>query len=167
MYILAHDFEMVHVPGDKHKVPDALSCRSPQEGDQSDHSDLEAEADLRAEVVTLITKWPRERTEEGEIRLVPKHAPVYEGEWLDYVKFLTEGKMPEEINRSREMSRFIHIAVHFTMKGRRLYRLSEKAGMPREVVLEEDRRTAILNSLHEDHGHKGRTATLYKIRARF
>jgi hypothetical protein len=39
--ILLFDFKLVHVPAEKHRGPDGLSCREPVEGEDDDEDDLE------------------------------------------------------------------------------------------------------------------------------
>jgi len=186
--ILEHPFQLVHVPGQRHQAPDALSRRryteadGPPEPDPGDSSDDEPppppENLWDADEATL---YPPEETWEGDTLAPEDEFPPHEThetllvgvasrrdkdqELKDIMRFL-ETFQPPPTSSNKERQRFLNQAARHYRQGARLYR-RHASGHDQRVLLSRNERQKVLRELHDDFGHRGEWAVWEAIRIRF
>ena len=152
--IMLFDFELVHVPADRHRGPDALSRRrlaSEEEAQTEDESWLDDIA-LHASTSSTTVLNTTPSTEVQDILLDIKH-------------FLQTLETPEFATPTKKR-RFLAKARRYFVKGDSLFkRNNDKA--PLKVVLDLSQRHRILEAAHDQLGHRGEHPTLYHIKNRF
>ena len=186
--ILEHPFKLVHVPGQRHQAPDALSRRryteedGPPEPDPDDSSDDEPppppEPGWNPDTDTLC---PPDEFWDGET-LAPKdefsptetHETFLVGvavrkdkeqELKDIMRFL-ETFQPPPATSTKERQRFLSQAARHYRQGNHLYR-RHASGHDQRVLLSRNERQKILKELHDGFGHRGEWAVWEAIRIRF
>ena len=154
--ILMFDFELVHVPGQRHKAPDALSRRRYTEADEvpavgPDSSDEDLDKPTREERRAVQVGIARGRDKEQELQ--------------DIMHFL-ETFTPPKTTRARERQRFLSQAARYYRIENRLYR-KHASGRDQRVLMTGGERRRILSELHDGNGHRGEWAIWEAIRIRF
>ena len=148
--ILMYDFELVHVPGHKHKAPDALSRRRHTEADEIQGVETD-DSMVMGRTTAIRVGVARSRDKEQEI--------------LDIIHFL-EAFKPPTTTSSKERQRFLNQASrHYLNKGK-LYR-RHASGHDQRVITEQEDREKILYEMHDGIGHRGEWAVWEAIRIRF
>jgi hypothetical protein len=169
-YIQTNHFELRHVPGYKHKTADALS-RRPKQPDDSEEEDPEEYLDQRCGNVLahpVVSTFEDDRAPYDDWDGSPVTMGKYLGDWKLIVDHLQSLSWPDEIS-VKERERISREAQKYLLLGGTLYRRSADLtkGIPVEVVLDPRRQESILNSLHEEGGHKGERGTYLRVRERF
>lgn len=159
--VLMYDFEIVHVPGDKHKAPDALSRRrhTPEEevpGLDSDDS-LDGQSLPQRE-------QPKQQDQETH-RVGVAQQRDKEKELQDIMDFLETCK-PPATKSTKERQRFLSQATRHYRVEDRLYR-RHPSGHDQRVILRGESRRKILEELHDGRGHRGEWAIWEAVRIRF
>jgi hypothetical protein len=157
--ILLFDFEIIHVPGSKHKAPDALSRRRYTSRDGPPEPEPEDSMD----------ELPREERltmeENGTFRVGATRCRNRDQEIWDVITFLETFKAPPTTS-SRERQRFLTQATRYYLKGKLLYR-RHPSGHDQRVIMTRGDRDRILAELHDERGHRGEWAVWEAIRIRF
>ena len=152
-------FKLAHIPGDRHKAPDALSRRrytsvdGPLEKDPGDSSDEE---------------HPnfREELKEGDTFMIGMVKKVdKDTELQDIRHFLETSKVPARLS-AKEKQRFLGKAARHYCQGNHLYR-RHASGNDQRVMMDKVGRRKILQELHDGYGHRGEWAVWEAIRIRF
>ena len=159
--ILMFDFELVHVPGEKHKGPDALSRRgfTPEE----EAAELEPLVWIDDVALLVEKKYVHEREQGKKVLMTIRKESEEE---LDKIlQFLVTLKLPREMGR-RESRKFSQKASQFFVKGLNMFK--KRSGLPpQKVIFPAHRRQEILVELHEGIGHRGEWAVWEALRLRF
>ncbi|KAG9388497.1 rve domain containing protein [Pyrenophora tritici-repentis] len=148
----AWEFEIVHVPGKKNVIPDALSRYPQPEGwtpPKEDEDDLEPFIDRvlnRYEEINLVMA-----TEETIGKLLTEE---YDEKSEEIAVFLRTLKRPDGL-RGQERRKWTKNAARFFVRDRHLFRKATKAMPVRRVVDGEDLQAALIQEIHERLGHKG------------
>jgi len=173
--ILMFDFKLIHVPGIKFKGPDALSRRIPaleEEIIDDDDGWLDNIA-----LFTGISQAPyrKESLKKTPIKYSPRSIPSafhmeskLEKQLLQIIQFLKTLELPSELNTTQDKRRFIQKSSRFFVQettGRLFKRNGQQP--PLLVILDTEKRVAILTQAHENLGHKGVQSTWETIRQRF
>lgn len=168
--ILMFTFELVHVPAERHKGPDALS-RRPRELNEirEDHDDswldeivLLGLAPKRYGDDTLYNTINREPTQEALVFVSQQKADQFQ----EIRTFLTELKLPLGMN-SQQQRRFIANSVkYFVSKDNILYR-KNKNQPPLRVITGQEEKLRILEYAHDKLGHRGVQAVQQIIQPRY
>src|ERR1700760_129380 len=164
--ITTFDFELVHVPGERHKGPDALSRRgfTPEE---------EAEGLVPTtwidDVALLIQRQKRRPANTGgsvrEAQVLMSLKVDSEMELDLILRFLVTLQVPKGMTKT-EKERFAQKAERFYVEGLNMYK--RRKGMPpQKVIFPPARRREILMELHEGIGHRGEWAVWEALRLRF
>ncbi|KAF7453564.1 hypothetical protein A1F99_008220 [Pyrenophora tritici-repentis] len=146
------EFEIVHVPGKKNVIPDALSRYPQPEGwtpPKEDEDDLEPFIDRvlnRYEETNLVMA-----TEETIGKLLTEE---YDEKSEEIAVFLRTLKRPDGL-RGQERRKWTKNAARFFVRDRHLFRKATKAMPVRRVVDGEDLQAALIQEIHERLGHKG------------
>ena len=94
-----------------------------------------------------------------------KHSPEM---WQEIVTYLKTDVMPARCENAGERKSFIRKTKNFFLHdGDRLWKIEPKGKIPRLVVLDVDRRSALIAEAHNDVGHQGRDATYKTLSERF
>ena len=161
--ILTFDFELVHVPADRHKGPDALSRRPLAEGEKAEEDD-----DSWLDSIALLSLIPSHQFPPfPKINILPETnldestvqvytSRISQEQLLEKVyQFLHSLSIPkfEDIQSKR---RFIAKAGQFFIKesDKRLYKRNGSKP-PLLVVFDAKEKLSILLHAHENLGHKG------------
>jgi hypothetical protein len=169
------DFELVHVPADKHRGPDALSRRPLAEGET-----IEMEDDSWLDDIALMTfivnrqfpPYPKE--EELKTRILDstkEEAICYtarqrQNETIQTIfDFHMHAKIPT-FEKLQNKNRFLNKCGEFFLKESRLYKKNGNK-LPLLVVTDPQHKYSILLHAHENLGHRGIYSVLEVIRARF
>lgn len=177
--ILMFDFTLVHVPGTKHVAPDALSRRERGEGEEIIEDDDEWLDNIALYTGFRETNHHRFSTEildrlfQQRLGYDPKTLPSYsflsttrlDENLKDIYKFLTTLEAPASIS-IQDQKRFIKKATQFYVQDDKMWKRRLHSS-PLLVVLENQKRMAILHQAHEGLGHKGEQTTFDTIRERF
>jgi transposase InsO family protein len=159
--VLMYDFELVHVPGRKHKAPDALSRRRYTSADEPLGGDSEDSLDEEP----FSTKPQPIDPPEPTIRVGIAHQRDKEQEIRDIIHFLETYK-PPATKYARDRQRFLHQASRHYLQEGRLYRRHASGNNQRVLTNPADRKK-ILEDLHDGIGHRGEWAVWEAIRIRF
>lgn len=147
-------FDVVHVPGEKNGAADGLSRRPPHEDDDADEEDVEdmIEADL---YMVSVHRW-----KQPDITTAPE-------EWQQIIDYLSTLRRPDGMN-DKDFRKFRQYATRYLVFDGALFKRSARPDKPPiRVVFEEEERARILESLHEESGHRGREGTFAKIAERY
>ncbi|KAA8621586.1 rve domain-containing protein [Pyrenophora tritici-repentis] len=160
----AWEFEIVHVPGKKNVIPDALSRYPQPEGwtpPKEDEDDLEPFIDRvlnRYEEINLVMA-----TEETIGKLLTEE---YDEKSEEIAVFLRTLKRPDGL-RGQERRKWTKNAARFFVRDRHLFRKATKAMPVRRVVDGEDLQAALIQEIHERLGHKGIQTTFGAVCQRY
>ena len=169
--IKLYTFELVHVPADKHRGPDALSRRQPNPHDFNDREDDDWLDDIALYAMTdnnetVMTMSPKASVNQSEHILSFLSVNQERDTLLQSIKhFLLTLETPEFDNLQAKR-KFLKKAVQFFVKNGNLYKRNKK-GMPLQVILDTNRRQEILTQAHERLGHRGEQAVLHTLQQRF
>ena len=180
------DFELVHVPANRHKGPDALSRRRYTSQDESpEHSDPEDWMDRIALMVQAHqasnsedlsnTSSPSEedlssphQETRSDSRLSPPHSSTYsytDQDMTDILTYLVTHNTPP-LKTARERRQFYKKARLFFLHQAHMYR-HQPGHPPQVVIFPEKRRKEILEEMHEEAGHHGVWAVEQHIALRY
>jgi ribonuclease HI len=173
-YMRLFDFEVRHVPGNKHTAADGLS-RRPRTGsddiDEANEVDIDdfIDAEINAFRVASITVDEAEDDPESA-RKAPANEDLLEDGYSDkswqIARYLTSLQRPEGLNRA-EFRSFKRKALQYAVLEGNLYRRAGK-NVPQRLVIDSDERKAtILQELHDEFGHKGRESTYRRVADRY
>lgn len=162
--ILLFDFELVHVPADRHRGPDALSRRRLGGGEE-----IIDEDDSWLDNIALYTVQPKA----SYLDSLAKAFEIQETDTLspqdqtlhDIYHFLTTLETPQYAS-SQDKRRFIVKATRFFVQNQALYRRNGNHP-PLKAILDPQQRTRILEAAHEHLGHRGEHAVMHTVKERF
>lgn len=153
--ILLWDFDIVHVPGKKNVVADALS-RYPKPDDWVPPE--EPEDDLEEFIDHMIGSMEEEPLPIGAARVL-KHEYSEQSEQV--AQFLVNLKVPKGMT-PKELRAWKKRALNFFVRDRALFRKTSRNVAIRRVVDDTDIRSQTIWSTHETTGHRG-TNTVYSM----
>ncbi|KAJ3554121.1 hypothetical protein NP233_g12490 [Leucocoprinus birnbaumii] len=193
--ILMFDFELVHVPGERHRGLDGLSRRRKSEEDSEDDEELEEEAENWVDEVLGCNIWAAEvgaelqgnglvldvvrqgeddrdvilesEGKEGGVTETPRDKATKLKD-LDLIKirnFLESLKMPEGLTEKARQS-FVKHASKFFISGNKLWR-KDYSGRHKVVVVDPQEHYHLLIESHDRLGHKGFYSTRRTLGDRF
>jgi transposase InsO family protein len=177
--IMLFDFVLKHVPGKNHHAADALSRRALGEGES-----IEEEEDSWLDNIALYARIPdvphetfceyriskrMESQERGRVEHLPSFsipATVSLDETLKRIyRFLTTLEAPF-YESTQDQKRFLAKATQYFVRNDKMWKRRQGQN-PLMVVLDPDRRLAILTQAHESLGHRGEQAVFETVRARY
>lgn len=179
-YIKMHDFEMRHVPGVHHRVPDGLSRRPPAPDDSDDDTDPEEWLDeketleqLSVEANAIRVHRRRVRLEDGLTEPGVREAErlfdeaLYEprSRWRKIGLFLDKRADTEEPGEFK-VETIRQLAAQCFLRQKRVHR-KHPGRLPRMVIGLRTDVERILHNLHERHGHRGKNALYSLVADRF
>ena len=153
--------KIVHVPGHKHKAPDALSRRGYQDDEPGPDPDPDSWVDDIALMVypvkppKPVTAWVRTITPLAE----------KEGELEQILRYLVTMK-PPKFASAKELKSFQRKSYRFFVTESGMYR-QVKDRPPQKVVFGDANRQELMEDLHEKAGHRGEWAVFEALRLRF
>ena len=159
--ILMFDFKLVHVPGERHKGPDALSRRgfSPEEMEEG------LQPVVWIDDMTLLATYKKPIRTKERIKVWTTLKDNQEGELVQILEFLVTLKLPDGLTHTKAKI-FAQKAARFYVQGLAMYR-RQKNRPDQKVIFPEERRREILEQLHEGIGHRGEWAVWEALRIRF
>ena len=178
--IKGYDFELRHVPAQKHQGPDALSRRRFTSDDETscEDSEDEPEDDLvpipqNSLPSSLLTPSSGSTFEEAstpstKVKAVcVASAPhtVTDEDLEDILRYLVTGDMPG-VKSAREHAQFKRKADPFYLQEAHMYR-HQPGHPPQVVIFRKDRRKEILHEMHEESGHHGVWAVGQQVSLRY
>ena len=158
--ILLYDFELVHIPGRKHKAPDALSRRRYTEAD-----DEEQPRSLGRYPKTRESVVPPLWAEDQPVRVGVAQWKGKEQDLLDVWNFLITSQPPSP-QSAKQRQRFLSKAARYYVIEEKLYR-RHSSGNNQRVLMTGDKREQVLAEIHDGLGHRGEWAVWEAIRIRF
>jgi len=159
--ILMFDFELVHVPGEKHKGPDALSRR----GFSVEEEEEGLEPITWIDDVALLVTRGRRRIRGQSKRVLISVRREGEEELDEIMRFLVTLQLPREMTE-KEGKKFAQKASRYFVQGLNMYKRRSSLP-PQKVIFPFPRRREILTELHEGIGHRGEWAVWEALRLRF
>jgi hypothetical protein len=150
------DFELKHVPADKHKAPDGLSRRPPtsEEKAEAEADDVEGWIDETLETFALKEGIPE--SPDNRDSTIPATAKSNEewGELREIKKFLMTLQFSQENDpeKVRKLTQKLEATRFFVEEGR-LYKRNPAGNHQR--VIGKKKRLEILHQIHDELGHKG------------
>jgi hypothetical protein len=172
--IISFDFELVHVPADKHRGPDALSRRPLAEGEIIEIED-DSWLDEMALIVQLesINNFPPfpnfEQFYESDNGIEELKCFTIRHGQIDTIQaiydFHKHDKVPT-FNTLQNQKRFLNKCRDFFLKNSRLFK-KNGAKPPLLVITDPKHKFSILSHAHEHLGHRGIFAVQGVIQARF
>ncbi|GJE97287.1 polyprotein [Phanerochaete sordida] len=188
--ILLFDFDLVHVPADKHRGPDALSRKELGEGEEIVSEDDSWLDDIPLYIPEKIDSWMEKLSQYARlvstsptqtIRVFqsslyepddPVSQPVLavssskqEEDLVNIYHFLQTTKTPQ-FETTQEKQRFVKRALKFYVSGRAMFRRNKASG-PAKVIFRPHKRTELLKAAHEGLGHRGEEAVMATMKERF
>lgn len=158
--ILMFDFELIHIPGERHKGPDALSRR----GFTRKEKEEEVVPEIWLDDLALMAEARRQPS--GDSRQVFMSSRNGSDEELDQIlRYLVTRELPE-MDSGRQSKRFMQNAARFFIEEGNMYR-TRSGHPPQKVVFPPSHRRNILENLHEGIGHRGEWAVWEALRLRF
>jgi hypothetical protein len=133
-----------HIKGKANVVSDGLS-RKKDVGDAEDSEDLLDELGL---------SFSLQKDE-------------YEGEWLDLAKYLLTLSKPRPEMTDAEYCKLRKWSYGFLVQGGILFRKGRNGSLPRRVIVRDEDKKQILESLHDEFGHRGVVGTYSTVRERY
>ena len=153
--ILLHSFELVHVPAERHRGPDALSRRRPLSDEE-----YETEDDEWIDNIALYLQ-------ESQLNEHPVTFKVtsLETQLQQIIDFYRTSSIPPDLT-PQETQRFLNQAAKYILKADTLFKKNGELPL-QKVIFNTDQRERILKAAHDNLGHHGEQATLEHIKARF
>jgi hypothetical protein len=171
--ILNHDFELVHVPGVRHKAPDALSRREPtnseleeSQPDIDDWSDEEFEGEWDEDAPKTDAYDQREMP---SVLLADMENFKVKTKLEEIREYLELGRLPN-VEDTRNRRRFFEQAGKYRVVNGKMYRLergSEGSHVPKRVIHSPIERLRLMTEAHDELGHRGAHGVLETLRKRF
>jgi hypothetical protein len=191
--IMLFDFDLVHVPAERHGGPDGLSRRQVVLEDPVEDGDPEDWIDEACGFAMELVNWPRlsitKRTAAASPYLLTatkagrdsptrsvfaledsveipqtQKAKEKDGRLLIIEKFLREPKRPVRLSDAEHARLLRQASVYFVLHDK-LWRRS--ANGKHQVVVPEKKRFGILKQAHDDLGHKGPFVVRNRLLDRF
>ena len=91
----------------------------------------------------------------------------YEGEWLDLVLYLSTLERPRATMTDAEFDKLRKWSYAFIVREGVLFRKAKKGRVPRRVIVIDTDKKMILESLHDEFGHRGVVGTYAIIHERY
>lgn len=172
--ILLFDFDLIHVPADRHRGPDALSRREPNADDR------EEEGDDWLDDVALLVRLPSNKSpvaslaavsvEGSDNSLETEHDQLetlskQDRTMIEIYLFLTELTPPTGAG-GQDLQRFVAKSNRFFVQGKAMFKRNGN-GLPLKCVFSPTKRREVLQGAHEEMGHRGEQATMQTLRTRF
>lgn len=161
--ILLFDFELNHIPTDKHKGPDALSRQEPSEEELQEPVESEDWLDNIALYATM-TSYDYDPPNYN-MPFVMTTMPKQDIQLQDIKEFSTTMKTPIFSN-TQTRKRFIQKAMQFFMKGSLMFK-KRKINIPLLVIFDKNQCTTILTQAYEKLGHCGVYGVFHHVRDGF
>ena len=186
-YIRLFSFDIVHIPGTRHKGPDSLSRRPPTSEEEKDlkengrKEEDEIEEAIEAALGRLRMEDASGRVGQGDgvqregnewlakVMVIHEGEGRRDGELENIVRWLLKLEKPTRLG-DKEFARFKREATKYLIRDGVLYRRGSgghRGCPPRKVISDAYERGRILQSLHDESGHRGRDATYNKVKNRF
>jgi len=153
--------KIVHVPGHKHKAPDALSRRGYQEDEPGPDPDPEGWIDDIALMIHAerppkpVTAWAG----------IASTLSEKDGELEKTLRFLVTKEAPK-FDSSKDLKSFLRQSNRFFLTEEGMYR-QVKDRPPQKVIFGDGNRQDLMEDLHEKAGHRGEWAVFEALRLRF
>jgi hypothetical protein len=169
------DFEVRHVPGNKHTAADGLSRRPRTESDNLDERNEEDIKDFLDSELAILSIAPVGLTPKAPENSDPNSDSDsstkvlnedYSEESQRIARYLTTLRKPRDLIRLG-FKQFKKKAMRHTVRDRLLFR-KENKNIPSQLVIDSGEEQAkIIKALHDDNGHKGIESTYRKIADRY
>lgn len=159
--ILTFDFELVHVPGNKFKGPDALS-RRPMAQDEDVINDDDEWLERTTLLASLTDDIPIQKPRSAQVLITKTDQ---EQTLHDILKYLITQKLPE-FDSVQAQRRFTNNANKYKIHHNTLVKMTP-TGHQLTVILRESDRLDILRQAHDELGHRGVRVVFMILKLRF
>ena len=165
-WIRLFDFEVKHVPGNKHTAADGLSRRPRTASDDIDEAnEVEIDDFIDSELYCAhVRPVSVEEVEEGEPALYTEDGYSLDSRLI--AEYLSTLRRPEQVEKE-DFRAFKNRALKYAVINRRLYRRGRRGTPPTRVIDDEAERDRIMQALHDEIGHKGRQSTYRRVADRY
>lgn len=163
--ILLFDFELIHVPAERHKGPDALSRKELAENEAIPDED----DDWLDDIALFISHGQEAKASPAQqlpLQGFPININAQEETLTQIFRFLTTLQLPEDRLTAQQRKRFIQRAQKFFVKDGAMFKRNGPK-MPLKVIFRPIRRKQILVDAHEKLGHRGEQAVMQTCKQRF
>ena len=161
--VLLFDFELRHVPADKHRGPDALSRRQPTIEEQDESEQLNQWLEDTSLFLIHNTHIDNIATTSTLSFLISENK---QEQLLYNIQIFLQTLQTPTFSSVQSKRRFLQHAAHFFLIGNKLYKRRTK-GPPLLVIFDPTHQSAILTKAHEQLGHRGVYGVFHHIRDRF
>jgi len=161
--ILQWDFDIVHVPGKKNVIPDALS-RYPQPEDWKPPA--QDEDSLGAFIDKSLSKHDEVNMAESNRTDCRCLSEEYQDSSEEIAVFLTKLKRPKRL-RGTELRQWTKEASKYFVREKHLFRKASKSMPARRVIDNPEVQAALIQEIHEQLGHKGIQTTFGATNERY
>ncbi|KAF8229214.1 hypothetical protein L208DRAFT_1105799, partial [Tricholoma matsutake] len=178
-YIQLFDFDLAHVPSEKHKAPDGLSQHKPSPLDSNDE---DAEAYLNAFIGSSTTLTCTSTALLSNnfscftmLQGVTANSIVFPIEfftlwlrmqspfspelWNEILTFLRNGTLPHHCDNPRNLKTFTKHAKQFIFHDNWLWKMSSAGRIPCLVITDLAHQQNLIAEAHNEAGHRGHDAT--------
>ena len=159
--VLLFDFDLVHVPADKHRGPDALSRRKLAEGEKMPEED----DSWLDDIALLVDNLGPVEGEPDTIAVYHTSASLQDLVLKQIYHFLDTLETPI-FPSTTQKQRFIKRAMKFFIQDGKLYKRNG-TNPPLRAILDLAGRLGILQDAHEGLGHRGERAVFQLVHKRF
>ena len=149
--IMMTPFKLVHVPGHKHKAPDALSRRR----FLKEENQPEINPDGWVDDIALMVRAEQPKHHVKLIGLAQAVRPE-DKELEEILQYLVTLEVPGYQN-IKELRKFILKTNKFFVSGTAMYK-KRNDGPPQKVLFKESQCQEVIEELHEETGHQGQWA---------
>ena len=158
-WIQLFDFTVKHVPGNRHTAADGLSRRPKVEGEDEDEEDIDDFIDSQLNCVRISVSELEEQ-EDGILET------GYSLEHRQIAYYLSMLQKPADVSQS-DFKNFRKKALQYLVQDGHLFRRQGRNVPLRRVVDPPDERNQIIQSLHDESGHRGKNGTFTKVSQRY
>ena len=159
--ILLFTFEMVHIPANRHKAPDALSRR----GYREDEPEPDPDPDSWLDDIALLVFAEKDPPPNGIFIGMANTSESQDKDLERILRYLITHKTPQ-FSDTKALKSFLTKSKRFFTTENGMYQIKTDSS-PQKVIFGDDNRQRLMEEFHEKAGHRGEWAVLDALKLRF